>query len=215
LYFLRRANISPTKVAKALIELFGEMVFVHGFVHGDPHPGNILVSPQGHGKFSLVLLDHGIYRELDQKFRLDYCQLWKALILLDTKKILELGEQFGVGKYAKYFPVIFTGRTLESKSALGTQMSSEEQRRLKEDLSSLGMDDISSFMEALPRDFYVILRTDGLLRSILGNLGAPRHVRLLTYAKCAIHGLEKQPKLESGMSKSTKLNLTPVIIILS
>ncbi|CAL4992697.1 unnamed protein product [Urochloa decumbens] len=196
--FLRREKISPTKVAKALIELFGEMVFVHGFVHGDPHPGNILVSPQGNGKFSLVLLDHGIYRELDQKFRLDYCQLWKALILLDTKKILELGEQFGVGKYAKYFPVIFTGRTIESKSAIGTQMSSEEQRRLKEDLSSLGMDDISSFMEALPRDFYVILRTDGLLRSILGNLGAPRHVRLLTYAKCAVHGLEKQPKLESG-----------------
>lgn len=60
-----------------------------------------------------VLLDHGIYKELDQKFRLDYCQLWKALILLDSQKILELGEQFGVGKYAKYFPVIFTGRTIE------------------------------------------------------------------------------------------------------
>ncbi|KAL6654797.1 hypothetical protein ACP70R_008262 [Stipagrostis hirtigluma subsp. patula] len=196
--FLRRANISPTKVAKALIELFGEMIFVHGFVHGDPHPGNILVSPQGHGKFSLVLLDHGIYRELDHKFRLDYCQLWKALILLDNEKILELGKQFGVGKYAKYFPVIFTGRTIESKSALGTQMSGEEQRRLKEDLNSLGMDDISSFMESLPRDFYIILRTDGLLRSILGNLGAPRHVRLLTYAKCAIHGLERQSRKESG-----------------
>uniref|UniRef100_A0A0E0J317 Protein kinase domain-containing protein n=1 Tax=Oryza nivara TaxID=4536 RepID=A0A0E0J317_ORYNI len=110
---LRKADISPTKVAEALIELFGEMIFVHGFVHGDPHPGNILVSPQGQGKFSLVLLDHGIYKELDQKFRLDYCQLWKALILLDSQKILELGEQFGVGKYAKYFPVIFTGRTIE------------------------------------------------------------------------------------------------------
>jgi len=62
--FQRRANISPTKVAKALIELFGEMVFVHGFVHGDPHPGNILVSPQGHGKFSLgthFALEHGIF----------------------------------------------------------------------------------------------------------------------------------------------------------
>ncbi|KAJ1277247.1 hypothetical protein BS78_05G280400 [Paspalum vaginatum] len=196
--FLRRANINPTKVAKALIELFGEMVFVHGFVHGDPHPGNILVSPQGHGKFKLVLLDHGIYRELDQKFRLDYCHLWKALILLDTKKIMELGEKFGVGKYAKYFPVIFTGRTIESKSALGTQMTGEEQRRLKIDLNSLGMDDISSFMESLPPDFYIILRTDGLLRSILGNLGVPRHIRLLTYAKCAIHGLGKQPKVESG-----------------
>lgn len=196
--FLRKADISPTKVARALIELFGEMIFVHGFVHGDPHPGNILVSPQGRGRFSLVLLDHGIYKELDQKFRLNYCQLWKALILLDAQKIMELGEQFGVGKYAKYFPVIFTGRTIESKSVLGTQLSGEEKRRLKEDLNSLGMDDISSFMESLPPDFLVILRTDGLLRSILGNLGAPRHVRFLAYAKCAIYGLEEHSKLESG-----------------
>ncbi|KAK3120329.1 hypothetical protein QOZ80_9AG0685880 [Eleusine coracana subsp. coracana] len=196
--FLRRENINPTKVAKALVELFGEMIFVHGFVHGDPHPGNILVSPQGHGNFSLVLLDHGMYRELDQKFRLDFCQLWKALILLDAKKILELGEQFGVGKYAKYFPLIFTGRTIESKSVFSTQMSGEEKRRLKEDLNSLGMDDISSFTESLPPDFLIILRTDGLLRSILGNLEVPRHVRLLTYAKCAVDGLDKQSKMESG-----------------
>ena len=60
-----------------------------------------------------MLLDHGIYKELDPKFRLDYCKLWKALILLDVQKILELGEQFGVGKYAKYFPLIFTGRTID------------------------------------------------------------------------------------------------------
>ncbi|GJN25400.1 hypothetical protein PR202_gb13222 [Eleusine coracana subsp. coracana] len=96
--FLRRENINPTKVAKALVELFGEMIFVHGFVHGDPHPGNILVSPQGHGNFSLVL-----------------------------------GHNFS-----------------------------------------------------------------GLLRSILGNLEVPRHVRLLTYAKCAVDGLDKQSKMESG-----------------
>uniref|UniRef100_A0A0E0BK45 ABC1 atypical kinase-like domain-containing protein n=1 Tax=Oryza glumipatula TaxID=40148 RepID=A0A0E0BK45_9ORYZ len=127
-------------------------------------------------------------------------KLWKALILLDSQKILELGEHFGVGKYAKYFPVIFTGRTIESKSILGTQMSIEEKMRLKQDLNSLGMDDISSFMESLPPDFLTILRTDGLLRSILGNLGAPRHVRLLTYAKCALYGLEEQPKSQSELA---------------
>ncbi|KAM3329264.1 hypothetical protein ACQJBY_026368 [Aegilops geniculata] len=205
--FLRKADISPTKVAKALIELFGEMIFIHGFVHGDPHPGNILVSPRGQGRFSLVLLDHGIYKELDPKFRLDYCKLWKALISLDVQKILELGEQFGVGKYAKYFPLIFTGRTIDSKSALGTQISGEEKTRIKQDLNSLGMDDISSFMESLPPDFLVILRTDGLLRSILGNLGAPRHVRLLAYAKCAIYGHEEQSRLESGAINRISLRI--------
>lgn len=60
-----------------------------------------------------MLLDHGIYRELDEEFRVDYCQLWRALIMLDSRKIRDLGEKFGVGKYSKYFPVIFTGRTIE------------------------------------------------------------------------------------------------------
>lgn len=59
-----------------------------------------------------VLLDHGIYKEFDENFRLNYCQLWKALILLDSKKIQQIGEQFGVGKYSRYFPLIFTGRTI-------------------------------------------------------------------------------------------------------
>jgi aarF domain-containing kinase len=29
----------------------------------------------------LVLLDHGLYRKLDDDFRRDYCRLWQALIL--------------------------------------------------------------------------------------------------------------------------------------
>nr|XP_018686740.1 PREDICTED: uncharacterized aarF domain-containing protein kinase 1 isoform X4 [Musa acuminata subsp. malaccensis] len=111
--FMRDSNINPREVAKSLMDIFAQMIFVHGFVHGDPHPGNILVSREGRTGFSIVLLDHGIYRELDERFRSDYCELWKALILLDSKKIQLLGKKFGVGKYSKYFPVIFTGRTME------------------------------------------------------------------------------------------------------
>lgn len=198
--FLKDSGINPVKVAKSLMETFAEMIFVHGFLHGDPHPGNILVCPEGHNGFSLVLLDHGLYREFDERFRLDYCQLWKALILLDTKKIQHLGEQFGVRKYSKYFPVIFTGRTIDSKSALGTQMSIEEKKHLKQELGSLRMDDISSFMESLPPDFLYILRTDGLLRSIVSKLGAPRRVRLLAYAKYAVYGLAARSDIEPGLT---------------
>ncbi|CAN6483816.1 unnamed protein product [Victoria cruziana] len=186
--FLKEMGIKPKQVAHALMEAFAEMIFVHGFLHGDPHPGNILVSPGGSKGFSVVLLDHGIYRELDKSFRLNYCDLWKALILVDAHEILHLGEKLGAGKYAKYLPVIFTGRTINSKSILGRSMSAEEKQKLKRELSALKMGDLASFMVSLPRDFLTILRTDGLLRSIVSQLGGSQRVRLLAYAKYSING---------------------------
>ncbi|RXH68470.1 hypothetical protein DVH24_030803 [Malus domestica] len=200
--FLEERRINPMKVAEVLLEAFAEMIFIHGFLHGDPHPGNILVSPEG----ANVLLDHGIYKQLDEGFRLDYCQLWKALILLDSKKLHHLGERFGVGKYSRYFPVIFTGRTIDSKSALGKTMSVEEKSNLKQELKSLKMEDISSFMESLPSDFLTILRTDGLLRSIVSKLGAPQRVRLLAYGKYALYGLSPKLNPESDFSMEVKLS---------
>ncbi|KAJ9702995.1 hypothetical protein PVL29_004661 [Vitis rotundifolia] len=199
LEFMKKSGINPRKVAKALVEVFAEMIFIHGFLHGDPHPGNILVSPEAEGQsgFSLVLLDHGIYKQLDETFRLDYCQLWKALILLDSNKIQYLGDQFGVGKYSRYFPLIFTGRTIDSKSALGKGMSNEEKKKLKQELKFLKMEDISSFMESLPPDFVTILRADGLLRSLCSKLSAPLRVRLLVYGKYALYGLSPKPNPES------------------
>ncbi|KAI3462221.1 hypothetical protein Pfo_018884 [Paulownia fortunei] len=197
LEFLNRMGISPLEVAKALVDVFAEMIFVHGFLHGDPHPGNILVSPQGPNGFSLVILDHGIYKQLSEDFRKNYCHLWEALIVLDSQKIQQLGETFGVGKYARYFPVIFTGRTINSNSALGRGMSPEEKKYLKEELKSIKAEDISSFMESLPSDFLTILRTDGLLRSLISKLGAPQRIRLLSYAKCALRGLSAEASSES------------------
>lgn len=61
------------------------------------------------------------------------------------------------------------------------------------------MDDISSFMESLPPNFLSILRTDGLLRSIARELGAPQRIRLLAYAKYAFYGLSTKPSPESGL----------------
>ncbi|KAJ8753429.1 hypothetical protein K2173_019828 [Erythroxylum novogranatense] len=195
--FLKEIGVNPTEVAKSLIEVFAEMIFINGFVHGDPHPGNILVCPKGPKGFSLVLLDHGVYKQLDEGFRQDYCQLWKALILLDSQKIQQLAERFGVGKYSRYFPVIFTGRTIDSKSILGRGMSANEKRSLKQELKSLKLEDISSFMESLPPDFLTILRIDGLLRSVLTKLGAPQRVRLLVYVKHAVYGLSPKLKVDS------------------
>ena len=42
---MRAARLVPREVALLLLEAFSEMVFVHGRVHADPHPGNLLVRP--------------------------------------------------------------------------------------------------------------------------------------------------------------------------
>ncbi|KAK7300640.1 hypothetical protein RJT34_11488 [Clitoria ternatea] len=191
--FLKQIGVDPEKVAKLLIELFAEMIFVHGYIHGDPHPGNILVSPEGCNGLSLVLLDHAVYRELDEDFRKDFCQLWEALILKDVKKTMWLGERFGAGRFSRYLPIIFTGTTIESKYAVG--MSIEEKETLKHELESLLSEDLSSFMESLPPDFIAIMRVDALLRSIIRKLDVSRIMRLLTYTKYAVYG-SLCPKLD-------------------
>ena len=65
-------------------ELFSEMIFQRGFVHCDPHPGNILVhcaqtntDAHSNGKLEIVMLDHGLYSvsaTQEEIQSLDVCQ---------------------------------------------------------------------------------------------------------------------------------------------
>ena len=47
---MKRARLVPREVALLLLEAFSDMVFVHGRVHADPHPGNLLVRPMAEGE---------------------------------------------------------------------------------------------------------------------------------------------------------------------
>ncbi|HYU33075.1 MAG TPA: AarF/UbiB family protein, partial [Thermoanaerobaculia bacterium] len=42
---LERAGISRSEVARTLYRIYMEQIFVHHFVHADPHPGNLFVRP--------------------------------------------------------------------------------------------------------------------------------------------------------------------------
>lgn len=48
------------------------MIFLNGFVHCDPHPGNVLVNKVKGNKsndFEVVLLDHGLYQVIYPKLK--------------------------------------------------------------------------------------------------------------------------------------------------
>lgn len=62
-------GIDLKRTAKIISNSFVHMVFEEGFVHSDPHPGNLFIRkkvlPNGKEDIELVILDHGIYTRLD------------------------------------------------------------------------------------------------------------------------------------------------------
>ena len=50
------------QISWKLGRMYSEMIFLRGFIHCDPHPGNILVRKGSKGKAEIIMLDHGLYR---------------------------------------------------------------------------------------------------------------------------------------------------------
>ena len=108
----RHCGLDPREVARLMSEVFCEMVFINGFVHCDPHPGNLLVrsttSPTGQKHPQLVLLDHGLYRDVDETVRLHYCELWKGIVMADEIAIQRASK--GLGVHSAVMEALYPGR---------------------------------------------------------------------------------------------------------
>ncbi|KAL5635976.1 hypothetical protein ACGC1H_004698 [Rhizoctonia solani] len=99
LEYLAKHNIDRNMVSQELSRAFSEMVYIHGFFHADPHPGNLLIRPAPPGSrsrfnFEVVLLDHGLYFDLDDDLRLNYARLWLALIAPGTPAVARARRKY-------------------------------------------------------------------------------------------------------------------------
>lgn len=59
--YIEANKIDKFEVASKIGQLYSNMIFRNGFVHSDPHPGNILLKKTENGSVDVVLLDHGLY----------------------------------------------------------------------------------------------------------------------------------------------------------
>ncbi|KAI9032462.1 ABC1 family-domain-containing protein [Hyaloraphidium curvatum] len=192
--YLRDHAIDPVRVSYHFSEIFSRMIFREGFVHADPHPGNVLVRPRVHSAFSpreenfqIVLLDHGLYRTLDAEFRFMYAQLWSALIRGDEEGIeaasrdlvvvLDGGEGPGADEVEAYLEERKHGAEKpkpkpKAASGLARARSSHE----KEIVSSVAgtgefLLDIADILAKVPRELLLLLKTNDLLRAVDEDLG--------------------------------------------
>ncbi|KAE9132512.1 hypothetical protein PF005_g3460 [Phytophthora fragariae] len=189
---IRELGLDPPQVARALCEVFSEMVFCHEFVHCDPHAGNIFVrrnpDPQAEHKEQLVLLDHGLYRELDGEFRKTYCDLWRAMLTRDSALLEDCGKRLNVGELSKYLPLLLTYRTINHKGRLDTSMSESERKALAEDLKGMRFSTVTDFLEQLPRDMLFVFRTNNMIRALNKELGGTTRERFSIMGNYAVSG---------------------------
>nr|KAJ3417766.1 hypothetical protein HK105_000816 [Polyrhizophydium stewartii] len=187
---IRSLGLDPADVRSVLSQAFAEMIFCHGVLHCDPHPGNAFIvrSPARPDKPQLVILDHGLYRYISDEFRLLYCQLWKALVLGDVALLRDVSARLGVPQYADYFPLIFTNRVMGSASLLGESVSKEDRARLRQQFKDTTLAQVLVFLESLPREILLASRVSNLIRGIHQELGGENIERFSDNATYAILG---------------------------
>lgn len=179
-------GLAVRDVAEKLIQAFAEQIFYTGFIHSDPHPGNVLVRRGPDGKAELVLLDHGLYQFLDEKDRSALCQLWRTIILRDEAAMKKHAAALGVKDY-----LLFSEMLMQRPVRLGqlwrSHLPSREEVAYMQDMARNHFEGIMQVLRALPRSMLLVLRNINTVRAINVALGTPVD-RYFLMAKSAVRG---------------------------
>lgn len=204
LKYYRKHRIDPFDVSNKIGSLYSHMIFITGFVHSDPHPGNIIVRKKNN-ETQVVLLDHGLYAELSNEFRWEYSKLWLAILNSDKIAMQRHCANLGVGDMYGLLACMVSGRTWDTimSGVQKTKYSSGEKEMFQKEIPDL-LPKITEVLERVNRHMLLVLKTNDLIRSIEYNLST--HTRMsafLTMSTCCIKSVygEKLKKCNSQWSR--------------
>lgn len=83
---LEQAGLDRQVIARRGSDAFLKMVLVHGFFHGDPHPGNVYILPDN----VICLLDYGMVGRVDQQLKDFLTDVLLAIIKRDVDEVISL-----------------------------------------------------------------------------------------------------------------------------
>ena len=196
-------GLSLKEVMTTMVDLFSAQMFLWGWVHCDPHPGNIFIRRLPSGRPELVLIDHGLYIHMNPKFRHQYSLFWKSLMTFDNKTIGEIVKSWGINA-----PDLFASATLmrpytggdNTTSAEFSKLSKSEKRKRHFEMQQKmrqGVREILADEDKWPKELIFIGRN---FRIVQGNnqfLGSPVN-RLKITGNWASLSLVESPDLPWG-----------------
>lgn len=180
---LDEAGYDRGLLAKRLTDSYFRQLFVHGFFHGDPHPGNILVLPGN----NIAYLDFGAMGTIVRKDLEAIAGLFMAIHANDVRRvirsILQLSDTSVVENY----------RELESD--VGEFLQSYNYRSIHQNELSTAMLELKDLIVKhelkVPTHFFTLIRAtisiEGVIRQLDPNLDVLKEMKPYVIRMAAKH----------------------------
>jgi predicted unusual protein kinase regulating ubiquinone biosynthesis (AarF/ABC1/UbiB family) len=180
---LKAEGINPSEVATQFANVMFDQLFVHGFFHADPHPGNIFVTPASpHEHISketgesltwhLTFIDFGMMGEIPDTLRDGLRRVFIAAASRDGKSLVEGIQEVGV-----LLPSADTAELERAMTQLFARFGGMGFAELKEvdprefrDFANEFGELVRSLPFQLPENFLLILRTVSLISGVCSTL---------------------------------------------
>ncbi len=86
---IEAAGIDRSEVAERLFQTYLRQIFIEGFFHADPHPGNLFVQPLEGGDWRLVFVDFGMVGRLSPRAKEGLRDLAVAIGTRDLDRMVQ------------------------------------------------------------------------------------------------------------------------------
>ena len=169
---LTAAGIDPVAVAQELARITFQQIFVSGFFHADPHPGNIFVTPEPGGSWHLTFVDFGMMGEISDTLRSGLRDFILAVVARDGRSLISALERLGV--------LLKTADTDELERVMSAsfarfggmgvaELRAIDQRELETFARQFG-ETVRSMPFQLPESFLLLIRTISLVSGVTSAL---------------------------------------------
>ena len=166
---LRANGIDPPELTERGMDVYLMQIFEHGYFHADPHPGNIIVQPDG----TLTLIDFGMIGKLTKRDRLNFAGI-----------LIGMAQQ-DVTRMANSFRRLAIDPAIEDERAFRADVAELIDDFSALEVSELNMNELAQRLQAVIRDHrlrmpgsvFLVLRALTLLEGI----GKEIHPNFKTY----------------------------------
>jgi len=163
------SQLAGRRILTQLTEAFGRMMLGAGFIHGDPHPGNIFVQPGA----KVALIDCGQVKQISTEYRL---QLAEAILLVNewvetggSPALVEAAQQ----KMAEFGVTFAEDAKPEAAAALALLLFADPDTPMPGGFSSAELADNSPIkaIASFPQELVLLGRATILIKGIAKRLG--------------------------------------------